>query len=295
VTTSARKRVVTITGATSGIGLALAEALLAHDVSVIGTGHSSECIAAARQQLAAAFPGRQLAMLNADLSLQAEVRRLADGIAVQLRSWGYQALDGLVNNAATVPYWQTLTAEGFDMQWAVNHLAPFLLTWQLLPLIEASPCGRIVTISSGSHYAGKLHWDDIQLLRRYQPLTAYNQSKLANVLFTAELKRRLGTASRVLVFAADPGLVDTSIGAKSNARLAERVWSFRRRSGISSQQAAAGLLPLLLDPAPAETDQVYWKHGHPQKPSRLALDPDSGWRLWELSARMCGVEGRRQA
>lgn len=134
------------------------------------------------------------------------------------------------------------------MQWAVNHLAPFLLTMELLPLLDAAPGGRIITVSSGSHYNTRLNWQDIQLRRRYNPLRAYNQTKLANVLFTLEFNRRYASCSRMRAFAADPGLVNTEIGLKSNSFLARWVWDIRRRGGVTPEFAAQGLVVLATEP-----------------------------------------------
>ena len=283
------KKTYVVTGATSGIGLAVVEQLLDRGANVIGVGRSPERCSRQMERLAEAYPQAKLAYVLADLALQPEVREAAREIEELLTVWQVEALDGLVNNAGTFAYWQTLTAEGFDTQWAVNHLAPFLLTHELLPLLERSPDARVITVSSASHYRTKLRWNDIQLLERYNPLRAYKQTKLANVLFTAELNRRLGDPSHVRAFAADPGLVNTGIGEKAGSRFAQWIWSLRRRGGISAEQSAAGIVDLLFNPALPGSPHVYWKHGKPKRPNPYALDPDHGWRLWEISARMTGT------
>jgi NAD(P)-dependent dehydrogenase (short-subunit alcohol dehydrogenase family) len=231
----------------------------------------------------------------ADLSDQEQIRKLAGDIKVQVDDWGASGIRGLVNNAGTFTFWQTLTSEGFEMQWAVNHLSHFLLTHELLPLLSRVQGARVVTVSSGSHYGTRLNWDDLQLMRKYNPLRAYKQTKLANVIFTAELNRRLGEHSPVRAFAADPGLVDTDIGDKSGSGLARFIWSWRRRGGLKAGESAAGIVKLILKPEVVDPDAVYWKHGRPKKPNPWALDPEAGWRLWELSARMCGVSGAPEA
>lgn len=277
-----------VTGATSGIGLAVGEELIRRGANVIGAGRSAERCRQAEQQLLALNPQAKIAYCTADLSLQSQVRALADQVREKLASWDVQALDGLLNNAGTVPFWQTLTAEGFDTQWAVNHLAPFLLTLGLLPLLRAASTARVVTVSSGSHYGAGLRWDDIQLLRHYSALRAYKQTKLCNVLFSAELDRRLA-GSGVRAFAADPGLVNTEIGLKSNSFLARWAWGIRRRGGISAGESARGVVFLLTDPSIQEAHQVYWKHGKPKPPNPYALDEAASRRLWDLSAQMCGI------
>ena len=218
------------------------------------------------------------------------MRQLAQQIRDHLAQQGKTSLDALVNNAGTFTYWLTITPDGFEKQWAVNHLAPFLLTDQLLPLLQAAPNGRVVTVSSGSHYNTRLRWEDIQLRRHYNGLLAYKQTKLANVLFSAELNRRLGADSTVRAFAADPGLVQTEIGFKDNPPLARWIWGKRSAGGVSAQFSAQGMLYLLSEPSIQHSPEVYWKDGKAKRPSKYALDADVARRLWEMSAQMCGSE-----
>ena len=278
-----------VTGATAGIGLALMQHLLERGANVIGVARSPERAAVQVDRLRDAFPGRRIAYALADLSVQVQVKEAARQIEETLGHWSIEALDGLVNNAGTFVFWQTLTPEGFETQWAVNHLAPFLLTQELLPLLSRAKDARVVTVSSGSHYGATLNWADIQLLERYHPLRAYRQTKLANVLFTAELNRRLGDGSPVRALAADPGLVNTEIGAKARSRLAHRIWSLRRRGGISPESSASGIADLLFAPAVRESQAIYWKHGKEKDPDPYALNTDHGWRLWEISAQRTGA------
>ncbi len=285
------QKVFVITGATSGIGLAVTEGLVKAGISVIGVGRTPEhCNQAEIQLRFVQMDGACLTFCAADLSIQAAVRKLSQEIRQKLEAWGKPGLDGLINNAGTVPFWQTLTPEGFDTQWAVNHLAPFLLTHELLPLLQQAPSARVITVSSGSHYHTRLNWEDIQLRRRYNPLRAYQQTKLANVLFTAELNRRLDPHSSVHAFAADPGLVNTDLGLKSNSILADWIWKIRRRSGIPPEESAKGILFLALEPSIQTSPEIYWKHGKPKAPDAYALNPQAGSQLWELSAQMCGLE-----
>ncbi len=284
-----------VTGATSGIGLAAAEILAEQGASVIGVGRSPARCQEAESRLrrlaaAAASPAAPQAYLVADLSTQAQVRTLAEQVRALLAGRGACTLDGLLNDAGTFTYWLTLTPDGFEMQWAVNHLAPFLLTNALLPLLQNAPAGRVVTVSSGSHYGARLNWDDPQLRRGYNGLTAYGNTKLANVLFTLELNRRLGPDSRVRAFAADPGLVKTDIGFKGTPALVRWVWKQRSAAGISAVESARGIVFLLTEPSIQDSAEIYWKHGHPKPASRFALDAQAAARLWQLSASMCGAE-----
>ncbi len=288
---SANTRVFVVTGATSGIGLAAAKQLLEQGCSVIGVGRSAERCRVQEERLSQfVAPDARPKMLVADLSLQAEVLRVAQQIRDTLAAWQAPCLDGLINNAATVPFWQTFTPEGFDLQWAVNHLAPFLLTAQLLPILHRAPLARIVTVSSASHYGAKLNWEDIQLRRHYSPLRAYGQTKLANVLFTLELDRRLRMTSNVRAFAADPGLVNTELGLKSNSFLARWAWNLRRRGGITPEESARGVVFLATEPSIQNSSAVYWRHGQPKAPSSYALNGEAALQLWKVSAQMCGLE-----
>jgi retinol dehydrogenase-12 len=205
-----------------------------------------------------------------------------------LQTWKVPGLEGLLNNAATVPFHQTFTEEGLDTQWAVNHMAPFILTIKLLPFLQKGKSARIVTVSSRSHYRGRIHWEDIQLLRHYFILQAYEQSKLCNVLFTTELDRRLsGTGMRA--FAADPGLVKTDIGRKSKSLFAKWAWSIHSRRGISAQESAAGIVYLLTESSIQEARDMYWRHGKPTPPNPIALDNTSARRLWDISVEFSGM------
>jgi NAD(P)-dependent dehydrogenase (short-subunit alcohol dehydrogenase family) len=289
--TNLSEKTYVVTGATSGIGLAAAEILVRRGAAVIGVGRSSERCRQVEQQLRAVQPGAQVDYVIADLSIQEQVSRLSVEIHALLAARGKNALDGLVNNAGTFRYWLTLTPDGVETQWAVNHLAPFLLTAQLLDLLQASPQARVVTVSSDSHYGSRINWQDPQLRRRYNGLRAYGITKLANVLFTLELNRRLGAHSAVRAFAADPGLVKTDIGFKSTPALVNWIWKLRRSGGISPQASAEGIVYLLTEPSIQDSDALYWKHGTPKPASRQGLDPQTAAQLWALSEQMCGIQG----
>jgi retinol dehydrogenase-12 len=282
-------KTILVTGATSGIGLATAEALARCGAAVIGVGRSPERCRTAERSLRAITSQAPVTFLVADLSLQSQVRELAINVQKILQDDGKESLDGLVNNAGTFTYWLTLTPEGFEMQWAVNYLAAFLLTNMLLPLLQNAPHGRVVTVSSGSHYGARLNWEDIQLRRHYNGLRAYMQTKLANVLFTLELNRRLGSGSSVRAFAADPGLVNTDIGLKGNPAMVRWIWKRRKAGGITPEEAAKGVIFLLRESSLQAATDIYWLHGRPKSASRYALDSAASSRLWAISARMCGI------
>jgi NAD(P)-dependent dehydrogenase (short-subunit alcohol dehydrogenase family) len=278
-----------VTGATSGIGLATAQALVRAGADVIGVGRSPERCRQAEARLRGLARGNQVDYLLANLSVQEEVVNLAVRITDLQFSTGKNSLDGLVNNAGVFTYWFTQTPDGIEMQWAVNHLAPFMLTQRLLPLLEQAPFARVVTVSSDSHFNTQINWADPQLRRQYNGLRAYGTTKLANILFTLELNNRLGITSSVHAFAVDPGLVNTDIGMKGTPPLASWVWSLRRKGGTSPEVPAQGILYLLSQPDIQNSEALYWKNSQPKRSSRVSVDRHSARKLWTLSAQMCGL------
>jgi NAD(P)-dependent dehydrogenase (short-subunit alcohol dehydrogenase family) len=180
----AGKRVI-ITGATSGIGLAAAQALaaLGAELTIVARNEAKASHAAARIQ--AAGKGATVDVLLADLASQASVRRLAAKVLDR-----YRRVDVLVNNAGAVYSRRRLTEDGVELTWAVNHLAPFLLTTLLDRLTHSTPA-RIVTTASDAHKGAHIPFDDLDAERAYRGFRRYSETKLANILFTAELARRL--------------------------------------------------------------------------------------------------------
>jgi retinol dehydrogenase-12 len=278
-----------ITGATSGIGLAVMEMLAQQGASLIGAGRDREHCRGAELHLHRLCPDIQTTYLQADLSEQRNVRHLADQVHETLQSWNKPAIDGLVNNAGVFAYWLALTPEGYEKQWAVNHLAPFLLTQLLWSLLAAAPYARVVTVSSGSHHGAHINWEDLQLRRHYNGLRAYGNTKLANILFTLALNQRSNGGTNIRAFAADPGLVKTDIGMKGTPALIGRLWRLRRMGGTSPEQAARNIVFLLSDPSIQDSSAVYWKDSHPMKASEEAMNKVAAERLWRLSQRMCGL------
>ncbi len=278
-----------VTGSTSGIGLALAQQLCVRGVFVLGVGRSQDRCKAAEDRIKAAYPPADVRYLLADLSLQAQVRRLAEQVHAELARRKLSALDGLVNDAAVFTWSRHETLEGFEMQWAVNHLAPFLLTNELLPLLQGSPSARVVTVSSNSHFGARLNWNDLQLHRHYNGWVAYKNTKLCNVYFTAELRRQLGQETSVRAFAADPGFVHTGLALKGNPAIVRWFWGWWSRRGLPPEDSARGIVFLATDTLLAGRPEIYWRNGRPVAPNPVALDPDGGRRLWDLSRKMCDI------
>ncbi|MGE5529067.1 MAG: SDR family NAD(P)-dependent oxidoreductase [Patescibacteria group bacterium] len=276
-------------GATSGLGLAAARSLTGLGWRVIGVGRAAERCAAAEEAIRKEWPEARVAYFTADLGSQRQVRALAEEIRRFAEAECGGRLDALVNNAAAVTTWYTATEDGYETQFAVNHLAPFLLTRELLPLLKQAETARVITVSSGSHYGTRLHWPDVMYRRGYHCLLAYKQSKLANVLFTAELNRRLGMESNIRAYAVDPGLVDTAIGEKGTGGLVRWFWRLRRRGGAPPEEAARTIVHLAAALRLEDPEAIYWKDCRPKRPSRYAEREDAARRLWELSERLCGV------
>ncbi len=285
------EKIVVITGATSGIGLATAGKMAGKGAIVIGVGRSSIRCGKAESKIITEYPDAKVQYFVADLSSLKQVRELAEQIRDAIRNLGKNHIDVLVNNAGTFSSWYVSTPEGFELQFAVNHLASFLLTRKLLPLLEYSTAGKVITVSSGSHYRTRMHWKDVMMRRHYNCLSAYKQSKLANVLFTKELNRRLGPDSTVRAYAVDPGLVNTDIGLKGTAGIVKWVWEKRKRKGTSAQIPASTITYLIENPDVHNSWHIYWKDCKPKAPSRYSQRDKEAIRLWELSEKMCGLSG----
>jgi retinol dehydrogenase-12 len=286
-----REKTCVVTGATSGIGYELARILAGRGAIVIGVGRDPVRCGEAAARIRGATGNPRVVFEVADLSSQMEVRALA----ARIRD-GHDRIDVLVNNAGGFAFRRRETVDGIEAQFALNYLAGYLLTRLLLPAMSAngSPgSARVIMVSSGSHFSGRMHWADVGLRRLYNGLTAYDQSKLAAMLFTRELARRLGPDSPVGVYAVDPGLVKTGIGMKGTGGLVRMVWRLRTRRGINPAEAAATVAFLALDPLIEGRTGMYWKECRPVEPSRRALDAEDARRLWELSESLCGMRAAR--
>ena len=275
-----------VTGANTGLGWATSRALAAKGGTVVMVCRSEEKGRAAREELIRSTGKEAVHLVVADLASQAEIHRAADEIKER-----WPRIDVLVNNAATIHSERKVTAEGLEMQLAVNHLAPFLLTHLLLPALLAAPQGRVVNVGSNNHFRARIHFEDLQLSDNYQVLRAYGQSKLANLLFTYELdrrRRRLGF-KQLTVNCADPGLNDTAIGNKGTNFLQSLAWRLRRLQAQSPSKGAATQIHLASASGLSETSGQYWVNGQPRKSSGLSYDEETARRLWEHSEELCGI------
>lgn len=270
-------RTVLVTGATGGIGRATALGLAAMGAHLAITGRDRTRTEDAARAIRTAGGGRVDAFV-ADLSSQAQVRRLADEVLQQL-----PRVDVLVNNVGG--YWNTrhVTADGLEHTFALNHLAPFLLTNLLLDRLKHSAPARVVTVSSNAQAMGRIDFADLQGHRSYSGARAYNQSKLANVLFTYELARRLRGTS-VTANALHPGVVSTAFGADDPGRVQRMFVPFVRPFMKSPAQGAATSIHLA---SAAELDQVtgrFFADSKPKRSAQRSYDEAAAAQLWQVSA-----------
>ena len=275
-------RTVLVTGATSGIGKATALGLAARGAHLAITGRDSGRTEAAAREIRAAGGG-QVDVFVADLSSRSEVRRLAAEVLQRL-----PRLDVLINNVGG--YWNTrrVTADGLEHTFALNHLAPFLLTNLLLDRLKDTAPARVVTVSSHAHAGGRMDFDDLQGARSYSGARAYNQSKLANVLFTYELARRLRGTS-VTANALHPGVVRTSFGAEGPAGVQRLLVPLIRPFMKSPAQGAATSIHLASAPELEEVTGRYFANSAPRTSSGPSYDQAAASRLWRMSAGPAGL------
>ena len=275
-------KVCLVTGGTAGIGLETARGLAAQGAQVVLVGRNAERGAAAVAELQASTGNQRVAFLQGDLASQADTRRLAARFLAD-----FDRLDVLVNNAGGIFLRRAFSPEGIEMTFALNHLSYFLLTHLLLDRLRASAPSRVVNVASESHRRGKIDFDDQQGLRRYNGWNAYSRSKLANVLFTYELARRL-QGSGVTVNAVHPGFVRTQLG-KDNPwplRLLMRLVMLR---GIPPAEGAQTVIHLASAPELEGETGGYWAHKRRVESSPLSQDRDLARRLWQISLEMTGL------
>jgi len=279
---------VVITGASAGIGYRTALEFCRRGAFVIGVGRSQSKCAHAKELILQEVPEAKIEFLLADLSSQKEVRLLAGDILALLSAHKFAALDVLVNNAGTFMDKLTLTDEGIEKTIATNHIAPFLLTSLLLPVLQRSKDARILTVSSMSHYNTFIRPENIRKPLLFISLWQYKLSKLCNVLFSLEFNNRYASGS-VQAFAVDPGLVNTDIGLKGTGSLSQAIWRWRQKSAVDAIQPATSLLYLAGEPGLNASAAVYWYDCKEMRPSPVALNADLAQRLWQESERLCGL------
>lgn len=265
-------RICLVTGATDGIGKVTARALAQAGATVVGVGRNPEKIRAVLAEIG--DTAGSLEFLQADLSSQAEIRALAD----EFRS-RYDRLHVLVNNAGALFTSYRESVDGIEMTFALNHLSYFLLTNLLLDIICASAPARIINVSSNAHEGSTIQFDDLGHRRHYREWTAYGASKLANILFTYELARRLqGTG--VTVNAVHPGFVNTNF---------QRAAGLNMRGPLTPEEGADTQIWLAMSDEVEGVTGKYFVRRRETRSSAISYDSAIAKRLWEVSARMTGL------
>lgn len=276
-------KTVLVTGGTGGIGRAAAVGLASIGARVAITGRDRARAKQAAAMIADESGNPTVDIFVADMSSQAEVRRLAGEVLA-----AYPRLDVLVNNVGGFWSHRHVTADGLERTFALNHLAPFLLTSLLLERLIASAPARVVTVSSGAQSMGRVHFDDLMGEKDYSGQRAYNQSKLANVMFTYELARRLdGTG--VTATALHPGMTNTSFSAEDPARAMAPVVFVARPFMRSPKKGAETVVYLASSAAVEGVTGMYYANRKAKKSNDSSYDAHVTARLWRVSADLVGI------
>src|SRR5690242_6754155 len=276
-------RVCLVTGATSGIGLVTARALAERGADVIllarNPAKAEAVVAGIKEQTG----NHNVSALIADLSVQAQVRRAAEEFRAR-----HDRLHVLVNNAGAVFFGRRReSADGIEMTFALNHLAPFLLTNLLLETLKASAPARVVTVASAVHAGAHIPFDDVQHRRRYLAFGVYGETKLANILFTYELARQLdGTG--VTANALHPGFVASNFG-HGETRLWDLAFTLGRPFAISAERGAQTSIYLATSPEVEGVSGRYFANRRPVRSSRASYDREAARRLWQVSGQLTAL------
>lgn len=263
---------VFITGSTDGIGKATAAELAARGMEVILHGRTEKRVTEAARDIRAQVPDARLETVAGNLAALEQVRMVADEIKRR-----FDRLDVLINNAGVMTSTRHESENGYELTFAVNHLAHFLLTNLLLELLRASAPSRVITVSSMVHASGEIRFDDLQMRRGYNGYRAYAQSKLANVLFAYELARRLdgsGVTSNTL----HPGVIGT------------KLLHVGFSGGGPVEEGARTPVYLATSPDVAETTGMYFSNERAERSASVSYDEELAKRLWAISAELTGLE-----
>jgi NAD(P)-dependent dehydrogenase (short-subunit alcohol dehydrogenase family) len=269
-----------VTGATSGIGAVTARALAEMGSTVIVVGRDRAKSEATVQRIIRETGNESVEYLLADLSSQEQIRRLAEQVKGR-----YDQLNVLVNNAGGMFLRRQESVDGIEMTFALNHLGYFLLTNLLLDELKRGVPSRIVNVSSRAHEGARIDFEDLEGRRSYGGMRAYGQSKLANLLFTYELARRL-EGSGVTVNALHPGFVATSFGANNGGSIVRALVRLAQRRAISPEEGAQTSIYLASSPEVEGVSGGYFVRRAPHPSSPASRDQEAARRLWEVSLQM---------
>ncbi|HEX7701634.1 MAG TPA: SDR family NAD(P)-dependent oxidoreductase [Kofleriaceae bacterium] len=270
-------KAVAITGASSGIGLETARGLAAMGARIIA-------IVRDKAKAEAALADIPHDVVVADLYSLGEVR--AAGAEIRRR---FSRLDVLINNAGAIHFKRELTVDGFEKTFALDHLTPFLLTYELKDLLAASAPARVVTVASAGHRFASFHWDDLATMKHWTGSPGvYGASKLCNIWFARESGRRMSRAN-VTSCSLHPGTVGSGFGQQSGSRLIKFAAPFVKPFLKTTEQGAATSVFVASSPTIEGASGLYFVDSKPAKPSRWARDDHEAVKLWELSEKLCGV------
>jgi len=279
-------KVCLVTGATAGIGAVTALALARRGATVGLVGRSAERVGATARRIADQTGNSSVVPFLADLSVQAEVHRVAEEIRAR-----FPQLDVLVNNAGAMFLKRQESVDGIEMTFALNHLAYFLLTNLLLDRLKAAAAARIICVASDAHrFAKAIDFNDLARRKRYRGFRVYGESKLANILFSTELARRLA-GTGVTANALHPGFVATNFfaGDRMKGPLGRLMQIGARLVAISPEQGAATSIYLATAPEVEGITGLYFEKQKPVTPSPAARDEAAARRLWKVSEEMTGL------
>jgi len=276
-------RTIVITGATSGIGQVAAERLAQQGAKLILVGRDRARGEATLARIRAAAPGADLRIVYGDLQRLSEMKRVAAEIAALA-----PRIDVLINNAGSMYGAREVTPDGLERTFATNHMAYFVVTNALLPNLKAAGNARIVSTASDAHLRQSLDFDDLQSARSYSSMRVYGRSKLANILFTRELARRLA-GSNVTANCLHPGLVATRFGSSNGPLMRAAIKLVTTLGGISPEDGAKTIVYLASSPEIEGKSGGYYYKNRIKAPSRQAQDDASAARLWAESEKIAGM------
>jgi len=276
-------KIILITGANSGIGKATATALAEMGAHVVMMSRDPERGEKARQEVVRVSRNNQVDLMQCDLASLGSIRKFAAEFIA-----GYPRLDVLINNAGIYTEKRMTTADGFEYQIGVNHLGHFLLTHLLLDLLKKSNPSRIINVSSGAHFGGKIDFDDLQLHHKYSSWKSYAQSKLANILFTYELAHRLA-GTGVTANCLHPGFVNTRFAYNRDSEKPNWMMQLAKPFAIQPAEGAETSVYLAASPEVEGVTGKYFYKRKQKASSRASYDLVVAEKLWNISAVLCGL------
>lgn len=278
------EKTILITGGNTGIGYATAFQLAEIGHQIILLTRKEETGQQAKDRIIAGTNNQKVFQYTCDLASFSQVRAFSDRLHQD-----FDRIDVLINNAGILAHERMETEDGHEYQFQVNHLSHFLLTQLIVDMLRQSPEPRIINVSSEAHKNGRIHFRDLNLKEKYSPFKAYSQAKLANVLFTYELCRRL-SADGMTANTLHPGVVGSDFGAGRDGKKTPAIMKLFKRIGQSPEKGARTSVYLATDEKVKGHSGGYYKNRKRNSSSRLSYDPDTATALWEISLKMTGLE-----